>query len=823
MLNSDTKRKIDSLRDTLVGKLPTPSSQIEQITYALIYKFMGDMDEDNKKLNTKLFFGNGYSKYAWAELMDKKKTQREVADLYAEAIEAMSQNSHIPELFRDIFRGAYLPFKDAATIHMFLRQINEFSYSHSEELGNAFEYLLSIMGSQGDAGQFRTPRHIIDFIVDVVAPKSTEKIHDPACGTAGFLISAYKYITEHEKNVNSTEISDNFVGYDISGEMVRLSLVNLYLHGFPNPQISEYDTLSDDSKWDEKFDVILANPPFMTPKGGIKPHAKFSSKANRSEVLFVEYILDHLYSKGRAGVIVPEGIIFQASNAYKDLRKRMVEEEYLHAVVSLPSGVFQPYSGVKTSILLFDKEIASRNDEILFIGIENDGFDLGAQRRANGKNDLPIALEILKRWQTGQKLEDGIANWVNKDKIAEDGDFNLTGNRYKAIPSKDKTSWTIAKLKDICEINRSNLDIDVTKIYTYFDIGSVDNKTGKIDDKNKIIGKELPSRARRSISQGDVLLSTVRPNLKAFARIDELPDNSVASTGFAVLTPKPIVMTSWIYYLIHSEPLMRQMESRMGKGAYPSINQRDVEELEIPLPPLSVQEEIVRELDGYQKVIDGAKQVIDNWKPVIDIDPEWEMVELGQTEVLQIIDGDRGKNYPSKSEFSDNGYCMFLNTSNVRKGSFSFEKCDFITEKKDISLRKGKLQREDIVLTTRGTLGNSAHFGSEIQFDNMRINSGMVIIRCNMGQLLPRYMIDIINSPIFTSQVEKLTTGAAQPQLPINSLNKIRIPLPSLEEQEVIVNEIKTERQFVEQNMHLVELIQKKMQKRIANIWGEEL
>ena len=149
------------------------------------------------------------------------------------------------------------------------------------------------------------------------------------------------------------------MGYDISPDMVRLSLVNLYLHGFNTPNIHEYDTLSSEERWNENFDVVLANPPFMSPKGGIRPHKKFTISSNRSEVLFVDYIAEHLNLKGKAGIIVPEGIIFQSGTAYKDLRKMLVEN-HLYAVVSLPAGVFNPYSGVKTSILLMDKEIAKK-------------------------------------------------------------------------------------------------------------------------------------------------------------------------------------------------------------------------------------------------------------------------------------------------------------------------------------------------------------------------------------------------------------------------------------------------------------------------------
>ena len=370
MLDTETKRRIDACRDILVGKVPDPKSQVEQITIALIYKFMDDMDAEAEELGgTRNFFAGDYGRYGWAKLMDKSLGGFEVLALYSEAIGKMNENPGVPPLFRDIFKNAYLPYRDPETLKSFLKEIDYFSYDHSERLGDAFEYLLSVLGSQGDAGQFRTPRHIIDFMVEVMDPKKTETILDPACGTAGFLISAWKHILKSNtaastiaKNIKTNSglrnadegqkgnlltpderarLAANIRGYDISPDMVRLSLVNLYLHGFADPHIVEYDTLTSDEKWNEVADVILANPPFMSPKGGIKPHKRFSVQASRSEVLFVDYMAEHLTATGRAAIVVPEGIIFQSGTAYKALRKMLVDTS-LVAVVSLPAGVFNP-------------------------------------------------------------------------------------------------------------------------------------------------------------------------------------------------------------------------------------------------------------------------------------------------------------------------------------------------------------------------------------------------------------------------------------------------------------------------------------------------
>ena len=422
MLDTDTKRRIDTARDILVGKVPDPKSQVEQITIALIYKFMDDMDAESEELGgTRQFFTGEFAAYGWSKLMSPSVGGHELIGLYDQGISTMPKNPGIPALFRDIFKNAYLPYRDPETLKSFLKIINEFSYDHSEKLGDAFEYLLSVLGSQGDAGQFRTPRHIIDFIVEIIQPKKGEVILDPACGTAGFLISAYKHILRNNRNANNIStltpdekgnLAKNFLGYDISPDMVRLSLVNLYLHGFNDPHILEYDTLTSEDRWNQFADVILANPPFMSPKGGIKPHKRFSIKAKRSEVLFVDYIAEHLNPMGRAGIIVPEGIHFVSQGTYIQLRRTLLEQGFLIADITLPHGVFKPYASVKTHILIVDRSIGRQSDSVLFIEIENDGFSQSDTRESVVGSQLDAA---LKHFVSFKKSIQDKQQWVKPD------------------------------------------------------------------------------------------------------------------------------------------------------------------------------------------------------------------------------------------------------------------------------------------------------------------------------------------------------------------------------------------------------------------------
>ncbi len=446
MLSASTKKHIDDARDVLVGVAPNPTTQIDQITYALIYKFMDDMDQAAIQAGGEpSFFTGDLASFSWKHLISPKLGNQEKMGIYVEALEKFSTSPQLPELFRDIFKTATLPYRSSETLGLFLKEINHFDYSHPEELGNAYEYLLSIMSSQGDAGQFRTPRNIIDFIVNIVDPAKHERILDPSCGTAGFLVSSYNHILEKQTKVENKALTpderktltQNLEGFDIDPTMVRIAQVNMYLHQFKTPHIFQYDSLTSEERWSEKYDVILANPPFMTPKGGIRPHTKFSVQTKRSEVLFIDYIVNHLRPDGRAGIVVPETIIFQQGKSYSQIRKLLIESG-LFAVVGLPSGVFLPYSTVKTCILFLDKTLTAKVKSIAFYAVENDGYDLSPSRKPIQANDLPQLQKELIDFTKGKSPATSKLLQVNKQDILADDNFYLTAERYVQETSSDQ-------------------------------------------------------------------------------------------------------------------------------------------------------------------------------------------------------------------------------------------------------------------------------------------------------------------------------------------------------------------------------------------------
>ena len=813
MLDKTTKTKIDTARDILVGKVPNPQSQVDLITIAMIYKFMDDMDMQNIEMGgNRIFFTDDLEKYAWSKVLSKNINNWERIALYNEALDKLQIAKQIPELFRKIFKGAFLPFRDGATLTLFLNEIDGFSYSNSENLGNAFEYLLSIMGSQGDAGQFRTPRHIIDFIVEAVNPSKTDTILDPACGTAGFLISAYKHIMEQAKLQNTPlnpaehqQLMKNIVGYDISPDMVKLASVNLFLHQFPQPAIYEYDTLTSEDRWADKFDVILANPPFMTPKGGIQPHSKFGVKANRAEVLFVDYMMEHLNLKGKAGFVVPEGIIFQSAKAYKDLRKMMVEDNYLYAVVSLPSGVFNPYSGVKTSILLFDRELAKQTKDILFVKINNDGYDLGAQRRPIKDNDLPKATELLKLWQKSigseqipeELSKSSLVTIVSKEKLAEDGEYNLSASRYQEAQDFSNCQYEMVKLGEVCEIKR----------------GQAISKKDTIEgDVPVIAGGQQPAYYHNEHNRtGEQITVAGSGAYAGFINYYETP--IFVSDAFTISSKDTNVLLNKFIYRILKEKQDYIYGLKSGAGI-PHVYPKDFINLEIPLPPMSVQEEIVKELDAYQAIIDGAQKVVDNWKPTFKINPQWGKVSF---ETLYLIPSKNGLTKPTA--IRGNGFKMINMGELFENDKIANIPMSLVplteNEKQNNEVIVGDLlfARQSLVISGAGK--NSIVVETD---DFTTFESHLIRVRLDNKKALPLFYHYYLNSS--DTPIKNIINYANQAGIKGSDLAKLSVLHPSLEEQKAIVTQIEQEEQYVEACKKLIEVYKQKISDKIKSIWN---
>ena len=796
MLDSETRRRIDNLRDILVGKLPGPESQVEQITTALIYKFMHDMDQESIELGgVPSFFIGDFEKYSWKNLFRPKLNGADRVKLYMEAIEQMSNNPTAPPLFREIFKNSFLPFRDPATLNMFLKEIDEFHYSHSENLGDAFEYLLQFMGSQGDAGQFRTPRHIIDFIVEIVDPKKNEAILDPSCGTAGFLISSYKHILKQNTGkklgdkLTASErkkLGNNLVGYDISPDMTRISLVNMYLHQFASPKIHEYDTLSSEDRWNEYYDVILANPPFFSPKGGITPHSRFGVKSPRAEVLFVDYIMEHLKPRGRAGIIVPEGIIFQTGKAYTALRKKLVEN-YLVGVVSLPVGVFQPYSGVKTSILLLDRGLNQKLDNIFFATIKNDGFSLGSRRTPINENDLPT---ISKRLREGSFEEQDKLFAVQKSHILQTKEVILSSVRYIFSDLESKTSFPMVKLGDIVEIQSGAREKGGSRKSGIPSIGGAQiDSNGNITLDNMVYVSEqfFNNLKKGQLIDGDVLIVKDGATTgKIGIYTGQYRKASVNEHVFILRSNEETILNCFLFHLLRT-PNFRNNLKPYIQGIIGGINLK-IKNIQVPLPPIDIQKEIVKEIDRYQKIIDGCRQVVENYKPIIDIDTSWKRSKLGDVISLEYgkslkMKDRKGGKYPV---FGSNGIVGFHD--------------EFIAEGPCIIVgRKGSAG--EVTFSKNNSFPIDTTFFVKLKDKNVDLK----FIFYSLRQL-----------PLKTLNIQ-----SAVPGLNRNDAYNLEIPLPSIEIQQEIVEELDGYQTVIDGCRQIIENYAQKIQdKMISTVWG---
>lgn len=810
MLDTDTKRRIDTARDILVGKVPDPKSQVEQITIALIYKFMDDMDADTEEMGgIRKFFTGDFARYGWAQLMRAGVGGHEMLGLYAEGIAKMPENPGVPPLFRDIFKNAYLPYRDPETLRAFLKIIDEFSYDHSERLGDAFEYLLSVLGSQGDAGQFRTPRHIIDFIVAIIDPKKTETVLDPACGTAGFLISSYKHIlranTDAEGHSTLTpddkgRLAHNFKGYDISPDMVRLSLVNLYLHGFTDPHVAEYDTLTSQDKWNEYADVILANPPFMSPKGGIRPHNRFSVQSKRSEVLFVDYMAEHLTPQGRAGIIVPEGIAFQSQGAYTQLRKMLVEE-YLVAVISLPAGVFNPYSGVKTSILILDRSLARLAETIGFFKIQNDGFGLGAQRREIAKNDLPQArieiAEYVRRLRARESLDafqPVLGLVVPKEKIAAHGDYNLSADRYREGAAQS-THFPWRTIESLVQTITPPVKIQKTAFGQAGRFPIIDQSQNPIagwtDDESMLIRPIKPL-----VIFGDHTCAV---------KIVDTPFAQGAD-GIKILQTIDALDPRFLFHVLRARPLV--------SGGY-QRHYSKLKEYQIPLPPLEVQKEIVVEIEGYQNIINGARVVLDNYRPHIPVYPDWPTAALGD----HFATASGGT--PSKAEPTFwAGHIPWVSPKDM-KSDLIEDTEDHISEAAIEASATKLIPAGTVVCVVRsGILKHS--FPVALLARDMCINQDLIGFRPTSGDVSSKFLFYVLKTKSSSIIEEGIKSGVTVQSFYNGFFQDYPIPVPPLGTQQAIVTQIEAEQALVAANRDLIALFEKKIQATLARVWGKD-
>ena len=449
-MEQETKSIIDRIWTNFwEGGVTNPLTVIEQITYLLFIKGLDDIDIAHEKsdhmlgIKTKRIFDEKHQECRWSIFKNypAEKMYRIVGEDVFPFIKSLSNNKNSG--YAKYMDDAIFIIPTPIMLQRVVTAIDKLKMKDRDTKGDVYEYLLSKLSTAGTNGQFRTPRHIIKMIVELMKPTPEDIIVDPAAGSAGFLVEAGEYLRNNRNDLFLTENlkehfnNTMFYGFDMDRTMLRIGAMNLMQHGIENPNISYKDSLSEDNEDNGKYTLVLANPPF---KGSIDSERTSKNllnvtKTKKTELLFLALFLRILRVGGRAASIVPDGVLFGSSNAHKAIRKEIIEKHKLEAIISMPSGVFKPYAGVSTAIMIFTKTGNGGTDKVWFYDMTADGFSLDDQRQPVKENDIS---DIIKRFNNRNSKEEQErariekSFFVPKEEIVEN-DYDLSINKYKKI------------------------------------------------------------------------------------------------------------------------------------------------------------------------------------------------------------------------------------------------------------------------------------------------------------------------------------------------------------------------------------------------------
>ncbi|MCR1897380.1 type I restriction-modification system subunit M [Irregularibacter muris] len=468
MVTGELKNKVDKIWEIFwTGGITNPLSVIEQFTYLLFIKGLDDKQTDLEQ-NAEIFgiesekiFKENHQGLRWKNF--KQLPAKDMHEVISKEIFPFIKTMHGDKdsAFAQYMDDAIFMIPTPQMLEKIVTNIDTLPLRDRDANGDLYEYLLSKVATAGTNGQFRTPRHIIKMMVELMKPTPTDIIIDPAAGTAGFLVAAGEYLQKNNEGLFAVkELRDHynktmFHGNDMDRTMLRIGAMNMMLHGVENPNIEYRDSLSESNKDEEEYTLVLANPPF---KGSLDYDSVSAdllkvTKTKKTELLFLSLFLRILKKGGRCASIVPDGVLFGSSQAHKAIRKEIVEKHHLHGVISMPSGVFKPYAGVSTAILLFTKTGAGGTDKVWFYDMKADGYSLDDKRQPIEENDIQ---DIIKRYHNRAEERDRKRTeqsfFVDKEEIVKN-DYDLSINRYKEIEYEEveyeEPKVIIGKIKDL--------------------------------------------------------------------------------------------------------------------------------------------------------------------------------------------------------------------------------------------------------------------------------------------------------------------------------------------------------------------------------------
>lgn len=468
MITGELRSKVDKIWESFwTGGITNPLTVIEQFTYLLYIKGLDDREKrgelDSELLGTphESLFPKDQPELRWSTFsqMGPEEMFEIVSQKVFPFIKDMGENG---SAYSQHIKDAVFVIPSPALLSRVVAGISNLPKTTSadsdvDSLGDLYEYLLSKLQSSGTNGQFRTPRQIIDMMVGLMKPTPQDTIVDPAAGTAGFLVSASEHLRKNHNDLfYSSGLKEHFHntmfnGFEIDTTMLRISTMNMMLHGIDNPNIRYQDSLNEQNKEREKYTLVLANPPFTgsLDYDAVSDDLLKVTKTKKTELLFLALFLRLLKKGGRAAVIVPDGVLFGSSNAHKAIRTEILENNRLEAVISMPSGIFKPYAGVSTGVLILTKTGSGGTDNVWFYDMENDGFTLDDKRSPIEANDIPDIIERFHNLDREKERKRTDKSFLVPVEEIKENDYDLSINKYKEVEYEEKVYENPEKLLKI--------------------------------------------------------------------------------------------------------------------------------------------------------------------------------------------------------------------------------------------------------------------------------------------------------------------------------------------------------------------------------------
>ncbi len=778
-----------------------------------------------------------------------------VRNIFSELAEVKDHDGRDLSLFRRLFKNHIWRIRYSPTIKELIKRLKDLELEQNfDVMGRAYEFVVQKLGEQKQYGQYFTPRHIIHFMVELADPEIGEKIYDPAAGTGGFILRAFEVVKSKIDNlvkagmrVNESTAAYNGVQFDEAEMLYRklkeeslyavekapdvykLALMNMILHNDGKSNLFEADSLDNRAQLEhkEKYDVVLTNPPYgplaQSRVGTFEFHAK------RYEALFIQHIMAALRpsepgkKRSRAVVIILDKILFDNSSVFKNIRMKLLREFDLKAVFSMPAGIFQPYSGVKTTVLYFEKptkeewnetkkQNAYTTKQVLFIDVKDDGFTLTTQRRPiNGAfqgddpniyeppcGNLPKAVEVFRRWidwikAPTDELPDFIDNefcWTATIEDIKVKDYNLNPGLYRKT-IKGKQKWESVKLGDIVIEIKNGINVKQSKEVTAYPLTRIETISEGIINFDKVgyVQEELDSITLEDarMKKGDILFSHIN-SIEHIGKTALFDDDRLLLHGINLLRIRPNPEKTVPKFLNHVLNLLKDkgVFSNIAQKAVNqvSINISTLKDIQLPLPPLPVQQELVARLDKQQTIIEQCnameKAILEAGIDDSIFEGDWEWVELPN--VVEINPGSINPENEPEKEF------IYIDISSVDNKTFTITDYKFISGKSAPSRARRVVKIGDVLISTvRPNLKSFCIIDDE-RFNNQICSTGFAVLRSKNEVILPRFLFFYVLSDIFVSELTKLMEKSQYPSITQTDLSYIKVPLPPIEKQQKIVD-----------------------------------